>query len=89
MFTRKPRLQLEKFAINGAKRLLQHNLPVADIEKATSRVPRGRRGSSPGAVAVGRRPGSTPKRAHNLAMHANSVERSSCSGLSRSRRKHR
>ena len=27
MFTRKPRLQLEKFAINGAKRLLQHNLP--------------------------------------------------------------
>jgi hypothetical protein len=31
MFTRKPRLQLEKFAINGAKRLLQHNLPVAAI----------------------------------------------------------
>jgi hypothetical protein len=31
MFTRKPRLQLEKFAINGAKRLLQHNLPVAVI----------------------------------------------------------
>ena len=31
MFTRKPRLQLEKFAINGAKRLLQHNLPQADI----------------------------------------------------------
>ena len=29
MFTRKPRLQLEKFAINGAKRLLQHNLPTA------------------------------------------------------------
>ena len=29
MFTRKPRLQLEKFAINGAKRLLQHNLPLA------------------------------------------------------------
>src|SRR3954464_12497488 len=26
MFTRKPRLQLEKFAMNGAKRLLQHNL---------------------------------------------------------------
>jgi hypothetical protein len=24
MFTRKPRLQLEKFVINGAKRLLQH-----------------------------------------------------------------
>jgi hypothetical protein len=31
MFTRKPRLQLEKFAINGAKRLLQHNLPGGDI----------------------------------------------------------
>ena len=31
MFTRKPRLQLEKFAINGAKRLLQHNLPVSEI----------------------------------------------------------
>src|SRR3954464_8780662 len=31
MFTRKPRLQLEKFAINGAKRLLQHNLPRADL----------------------------------------------------------
>jgi hypothetical protein len=31
MFTRKPRLQLEKFAINGAKRLLQHNLPGPDI----------------------------------------------------------
>ena len=30
MFTRKPRLQLEKFAINGAKRLLQHNLPCVD-----------------------------------------------------------
>ena len=31
MFTRKRRLQLEKFAINGAKRLLQHNLPISDI----------------------------------------------------------
>ena len=30
MFTRKPRLQLEKFAIDGAKRLLQHNLPTTD-----------------------------------------------------------
>jgi hypothetical protein len=29
--TQKPRLQLETFAINGAKRLLQHNLPGADI----------------------------------------------------------
>ena len=28
MFTRKPRLQLEKFAINGAKRLLQHNWQI-------------------------------------------------------------
>jgi hypothetical protein len=28
MFTRKPRLQLEIFAMNGAKRLLQ--LPLAD-----------------------------------------------------------
>ena len=36
MFTRKPRLQLEKFAINGAKRLLQHNLPRADSRTATS-----------------------------------------------------
>ena len=34
MFTRKPRLQLEKFAINGAKRLLQHNLPGGDITRA-------------------------------------------------------
>ena len=25
MFTRKPRLRLEIFAMNGAKRLLQHN----------------------------------------------------------------
>ena len=31
MFTRKPRLQLEKFAINGAKRLLQHNRHLADL----------------------------------------------------------
>ena len=31
MSTRKPRLQLEKFAINGAKRLLQHNLPEGSI----------------------------------------------------------
>jgi hypothetical protein len=35
MFTRKPRLQLEKFAINGAKRLLQHNLPRGDIAPFT------------------------------------------------------
>jgi hypothetical protein len=33
MFTRKPRLQLEKFAINGAKRLLQHNLHFSDLAK--------------------------------------------------------
>ena len=31
MFTRKPRLQLKNFSINGAKRLLQHNLPGRDI----------------------------------------------------------
>jgi len=31
MFTRKPRLQPEEFVINSAKRLLQHNLPIADI----------------------------------------------------------
>jgi hypothetical protein len=31
MFTRKLRLQLEKFAVNGAKRLLEHNLPTTDI----------------------------------------------------------
>ena len=31
MFTRKPRLQLEKFAINGAKRLLQHNRHKAAV----------------------------------------------------------
>ena len=31
MFTRKPRIHLEKFAIDGAKRLLQHNLPQADM----------------------------------------------------------
>jgi hypothetical protein len=34
MFTRKPRLQLEKFAINGAKRLLQHNRHFCDIARA-------------------------------------------------------
>jgi hypothetical protein len=33
MFTRKPRLQLKKFAINGAKRLLQHNLPIAALSR--------------------------------------------------------
>ena len=36
MFTRKPRLQLEEFAIKGAKRLLQHNLPGGDIATALS-----------------------------------------------------
>src|ERR1700730_13379712 len=42
MFTRKPRLQLEKFAINGAKRLLQQNrhgayrfLPVTTALEST------------------------------------------------------
>ena len=31
MFTRKPRLQPAEFLITGAKRLLQHNLPIGDI----------------------------------------------------------
>src|SRR4051812_33692051 len=31
MFTRKPRLQPGKSLVSGAKRLLQHNRPVADI----------------------------------------------------------
>ncbi len=35
MFTRKPRLQLEKFAINGAKRLLQHNLPKPAVSRCS------------------------------------------------------
>ena len=38
MFTRKPRLQLEKFAINGAKRLLQHNRHKADLTRSRSFV---------------------------------------------------
>jgi hypothetical protein len=38
MFTRKPRLQLEKFAINGAKRLLQHNRHEADIQAGPPHV---------------------------------------------------
>ena len=44
MFTRKPRLQLEKFAINGAKRLLQHNRHIAapDVCGGTSAVGEGR-----------------------------------------------
>jgi hypothetical protein len=33
MFTRKPLLQPEKFAVDGAKRLLQHNLPQAEISR--------------------------------------------------------
>jgi hypothetical protein len=36
MFTRKPRLQLEKFAISGAKRLLQHNLPKLAVSNRSS-----------------------------------------------------
>ena len=36
MFTRKPRLQLEKFAINGPKRLLQHNRHFATEAKPLS-----------------------------------------------------
>ena len=37
MFTRKPRLQLEKFAINGAKRLFQQNLPQGDMHQRSGR----------------------------------------------------
>ena len=40
MFTRKPRLQLEKFAINGAKRLLQHNLPTAVVSGCSNVMPK-------------------------------------------------
>jgi hypothetical protein len=36
MFTQKPRLQLEKFAINGAKRLLQHNRPILALKESRS-----------------------------------------------------
>ena len=46
MFTRKPRLQLEKFAINGAKRLLQHNRHIPAVATAAkdgrSRLENGR-----------------------------------------------
>ena len=38
MFTRKPRLQLEKFAINGAKRLLQHNRHEAAVRRVQNYV---------------------------------------------------
>ena len=31
IITRKSRLRSGKFLINGAKRLLQHNLPIADL----------------------------------------------------------
>jgi hypothetical protein len=31
MFTRKPRLRLEIFAMNGAKRLLQHNRHKSEV----------------------------------------------------------
>jgi hypothetical protein len=54
MFTRKPRLQLEKFAINGAKRLLQHNQGNPDIEPTS---PQGRVGpdSDIGPILVSKR----------------------------------
>jgi hypothetical protein len=32
MFTRKPRMRPEEFAITGAKRLLQHNWHLADTQ---------------------------------------------------------
>jgi hypothetical protein len=34
MFTRKPLLQPEKFAVDGAKRLLQHNRHECDIARS-------------------------------------------------------
>src|SRR5476649_1218898 len=34
MFTRKPRLRPAEFLITSAKRLLQHNLPLADFRHA-------------------------------------------------------
>jgi hypothetical protein len=36
MFTQEPRLQLEKFAINGARRLLQHNRPQSGHRELVS-----------------------------------------------------
>ena len=39
MFTRKPHLQLEIFAMNGAKRLLQHNRPEGDIQAPFASTP--------------------------------------------------
>ena len=38
MFTRKPRLQLEIFAMNGAKRLLQHNRHFRDVARSGTNV---------------------------------------------------
>ncbi len=38
MFTRKPRLQLEIFAMNGAKRLLQHNRHFSAVPTAPSSI---------------------------------------------------
>src|SRR5215208_5398214 len=35
MFTRKPRLQPGKFLISSAKRLLQHNRPIADVSRCS------------------------------------------------------
>jgi hypothetical protein len=40
MFTRKPRLRLGKIVISSAKRLLQHNLPEADIAPTESELTR-------------------------------------------------
>src|SRR6187200_1558604 len=37
IFTRKPRLQPAEFLITSAKRLLQHNLPIADSFTAAKR----------------------------------------------------
>src|SRR6478609_3409756 len=40
IFTRKPRLQPTEFLIIGAKRLLQHNLPLSTIRAAANGVDR-------------------------------------------------
>jgi hypothetical protein len=54
MFTRKPGLQLEKFAINSAKRLLQHNLPISDIASPIHSITSSARASTVAGVETKR-----------------------------------
>jgi hypothetical protein len=54
MFTRKPGLQLEKFAINSAKRLLQHNLPISDIPSPIHSITSSARASTVAGVETKR-----------------------------------